>query len=139
MRYLCRDTSKQVVDWLKENGCNDAVMEATGVLWIPLYDSLSQAGINVILANPEQVKAIPGRKTDVLDSEWLAAVLLKNGQIKPSYVPDEKTRKLRELCRTRVEFVRTRTDFTNRVHKILDRKGIALSSVYTRTYIWQGR
>ncbi len=116
--------------WLKENGCSDVVMEATGVLWIPTYEALTAAGINVTVANPEQVKAIPGKKTDVADSQWLAT-LLKNGQIRPCYVPDGEMKKLRELCRTRGEFVRSRTDFANRVHRILDRKGIALSSVYS--------
>jgi len=119
-----------LISWLKENGCTDVVMEATGVLWIPTYEALTAAGMKVVLANPEQVKAIPGKKTDVNDSEW-PATLLKNGQIKPCYVPDEETKKLRELCRTRGEFVRSRTDFANRVHRILDRKGIALSSVYS--------
>jgi transposase len=132
------DGYQQVIDWLRENNCKDVVMEATGVLWIPVYDALTSVGINVVLANPEQVKAIPGRKTDVIDSEWLAT-LLKNGQIKPCYVPDEDTKKLRELSRTREEFVRSRTDFVNRVHKILDRKGIALSSVYSDILCKAGR
>jgi transposase len=119
-----------LISWLKENGCSDVVMEATGVLWIPTYEALTAAGINATVANPEQVKAIPGKKTDVADSEWLAT-LLKNGQIRPCYVPDGEMKKLRELCRTRGEFVRSRTDFANRVHRILDRKGISLSSVYS--------
>ncbi|MDH2902022.1 MAG: transposase [archaeon] len=132
------DGYQQVIDWLRENNCKDVVIEATGVLWIPIYDALTSAGINVILANPEQVKAIPGRKTDAIDSEWLAT-LLKNGQIKPCYVPDEDTKKHREPSRTREEFVRSRTDFVNRVHKILDRKGIALSSVYSDILCKAGR
>jgi transposase len=119
-----------LISWLKENGCSDVVMEATGVLWIPTYEALATAEINVTVANPEQVKAIPGKKTDVADSQWLAT-LLKNGQIRPCYVPDGEMKKLRELCRTRGEFVRSRTDFANRVHRILDRKGISLSSVYS--------
>jgi transposase len=122
-----------LISWLKENSCNDVVMEATGVLWIPTYEALTAAGINATLANPEQVKAIPGKKTDVKDSEWLAT-LLKGGLIKPCYVPEGETKKLRELCRTRGQFVRSRTDFANRVHRILDRKGIALSAVYSDVF-----
>jgi len=58
--------------WLKENNCTKAVMESTGVYWIPIYASLEESDFEVVLANPRQVKAIPGRKSDVRDSEWLA-------------------------------------------------------------------
>jgi transposase len=82
---------------------------------------------NVVLANPRHVKAIPGRKTDQSDGEWLAN-LLRNGLVKPSYVPDKRARQLWELTRLRVKFVETRTDFKNRCHKILERANIRLSS-----------
>jgi len=101
-------------------------MESSGVYRAALYCTLEDE-FDVVLANPRHVKAIPGRKTDQSDSEWLAN-LLRNGLVKPSYVPDKRTRQLRELTRLRVKLVETRTDFKNRCHKILERANIRLSS-----------
>jgi transposase len=112
--------------WLRECDCKNVVMESSGVYWAALYCTLEDE-FNVVLANPRHVKAIPGRKTDQSDSEWLAK-LLRNGLVKPSYVPDKRTRQLRELTRLRVKLVETRTDFKNRCHKILERANIRLSS-----------
>lgn len=114
-------------DWLKEHGCSRVAMESSGVYWVSLYLALEDAGIDVSLANARQVKAIPGRKTDQSDSEWLAH-LLRSGLIKPSYVPERRVRELRDLTRLRVKFVATRTSFKNRCHKVLNRVNIRLGS-----------
>jgi transposase len=90
--------------WLKENNTTKTIMESTGVYWVPIYASLEESDFEVILANPRQVKAIPGRKTDVKDSEWLAS-LLRSELIKPSYVPEANLRSLRSLTRLRATLV----------------------------------
>lgn len=113
--------------WLKGRGCGHMAMESSGVFWIPLYSALEEAGFEAVLANACQVKAIPGRKTDVKDSEWLAQ-LLRSGLIKPSYVPERRLRELRELTMLRVKLVDTRTAFKNRCHKVLNRVNIRLGS-----------
>jgi transposase len=114
-------------EWLKEQKCNQAVMESTSIYWVPLYLALEESGYKVILANAHQVKGIPGRKTDQSDSEWLAH-LLRGGQIKPSYVPEKHLRELRELTRLRVKYVQNRTAFKNRCQKVLNRVNIRLRS-----------
>ena len=81
-----------------------------------------------MLANAYQVKAIPGRKTDQKDSEWLA-YLLRSGLIRPSYVPTRPIRELRELARTRVRYVESRTQYKNRCQKLLSKNNMRLSSV----------
>ncbi len=84
--------------------------------------------LETIVANPQQIKYIPGRKNDILDSEWIAEVCL-NGQIKSSYVPHREIRDIRELTRTHVKLTQTKTAFKNRIHKILQRAGIRISGV----------
>jgi len=113
--------------WIKRCGCNRVVMESSGIYWVSLYLALEDAGFDVSLANARLVKAIPGRKTDQSDSEWLAH-LLRSGLIKASYVPEKRVRELRELTRLRVKMVNTRTAFRNRCHKVLNRVNIRLGS-----------
>jgi transposase len=121
------DGINSIKEWLKGHGCRRVVMESSGVYWVSLYLALEDAGFDVSLVNPGQVKAIPGRKTDQLDSEWLAN-LLRSGLIKPSYVPEKRVRELRELTRLRVKLVGSRTAFKNRCHKVLNRVNIRLGS-----------
>ncbi len=84
----------------------------------------------VLLANAQHVKAVPGRKTDVKDAEWLAD-LLRHGLLRASYVPDREQRELRELTRYRTALVRERSDEINRVHKTLEGANIKLGSIAT--------
>jgi transposase len=112
--------------WLRENRCNAVVMESTGVYWIPLYAGL-EGEFNVKLANAKRTRKIDGRKTDQSDSEWLA-FLLRGDLIRACYVPDRKIRVLRELTRLRTKMVQNRTDYKNRVHKVLQRCNIRLGS-----------
>ncbi len=114
-------------NWIIKNGCQRVAIESTGIYWIPTYTMLEDK-VETIVANPLQIKYIPGRKTDVLDSEWIAEVCL-NGQIKPSYIPCREIRDIRELTRTHVKLNHAITAFKNRVHKILHRAGIRISIV----------
>ena len=114
-------------NWIVENDCQRVAIESTGIYWIPTYTML-EGKVETIVANPLQIKYIPGRKTDILDSEWIAEVCL-NGQIKPSYIPCREIRDIRELTRTHVKLNQAITAFKNRVHKILHRAGIRISVV----------
>ncbi len=125
----CLDGLLNLRDWITENGCQRAAIESTGIYWIPTYTAL-EGKVETIVANPQQIKYIPGRKTDIIDSEWIAEVCL-NGQIKPSYIPPREIRDIRELTRAHVKLTQTRTAFKNRVHKILQRAGIRISGVLT--------
>ena len=94
-------------DWLAENGCTHAAMEATGVYWRPVWHVLSDGEIELILANASHVKNVPGRKTDISDAAWLAE-LLAHGLIRASFVPDGQTQELRTLLRSRTSCLRVR-------------------------------
>ncbi len=117
-------------DWLGSSGCRRVVMESTGVYWVPIYTSIEESGFKVSLANSRQVKAIPGRKTDQLDSEWLA-YLLRAELVKPSYVPEKKLRVLRSLTRLRAQLKQDQSKYKNRVHKILQVCNVRLDSKLT--------
>ncbi len=114
-------------EWILKNRCQRVAIESTGVYWIPTY-TLLEGKVETIIANPYQIKNIPGRKNDDIDSEWIAEVCL-NGQIKPSYVPPKEIREIRELTRTHVKLTQARTSFKNRAHKVLSRAGIHISGV----------
>lgn len=103
-------------------------IEATGVYWMRLQSLLAEAGIDVLLANPQQVKAIAGRKSDDGDAKRLAHAL-KNGSLKPSFIASDEQRELRAMTRGRVGFVRSRTAHKNRAHKILRSAGFPLNDV----------
>jgi transposase len=113
-------------DWLVANKCGQVAFEATGVYWIPVYDALSST-IDTIVANPFQIKTIPNDKSDSKDSNRIAT-LCSNNQIKRSRVFAEDDRDLRSLTRARSGYVKTRTQFKNRIHKHLASNGIKLSS-----------
>jgi transposase len=114
-------------DWLAENGCTHAAMEATGIYWRPVWHVLSDGEIELILASAAHVKNVPGRKTDVSDAAWLAE-LLAHGLIRPSFVPDGQTQELRALLRTRKQFVRERTRHVQRIHKTLEDANIKIDA-----------
>ena len=113
--------------WLQERQCPVVAMESTGVYWKPVYHVLSDT-VEVHLANSRDVRQRPGKKTDKSDATWIAE-LLAHGLIKPSFVPPPKIRALRDLTRTRVSLVQTRTQSKNRVYKILEDSKIKLASV----------
>lgn len=106
---------EELSDWLAEGDVTHVAMEATGVYWKPLFNLLEQR-FTLVLANAQHIKAVPGRKTDVKDSEWIAD-LLRHGLIKGSFVPDRAQRELRELTRYRTSLVRERAAVANRIQK----------------------
>ncbi|MFZ3167536.1 MAG: IS110 family transposase [Candidatus Methanoperedens sp.] len=123
----CIDDLLNLREWLLDSKCQRVAIESTGVYWIPTY-TLLEGKVETIVANPLQIKNIPGRKNDDIDSEWIAEVCL-NGQIKPSYIPPREIREIRELTRSHVKLTQARTSFKNRVHKVLSRSGIHISGV----------
>ncbi len=114
-------------DWLKTEGVTAVAMEATGVYWKPVYNIL-EGRFELIVANARHIKAVPGRKTDVKDAEWIAD-LLRHGLLQPSYVPPPELRELRSLMRYRVKLVNARSAERNRVIKLLEGANIKLASV----------
>ena len=119
-------------EWIMAKHCQRVAMESTGIYWTPLYTCL-EGKVETIVANPRHIKNIPGRKTDDLDSEWIAELCL-NGQIKPSYIPSKGIRELRDLTRTRTKTIQTMTAFKNRVHKVLEKANIRISGVLSEIF-----
>src|SRR5208282_3734893 len=115
-------------EWLSVEGCTHIVMEATGVYWKPVWHILSDGEFELVLANAAHVKNVPGRKTDVSDATWLAE-LLAHGLVRGSFVPDQQTQEMRDLLRSRKQFVRERTSHVQRLQKTLEDANIKLDSV----------
>jgi transposase len=124
-------------DWLKENGCHKVALESTGNYWLPIYHVL-EGSVNFILANAYQIKHIPGRKTDTLDSEWIAEICLKN-LISPSRIFCRDHRELRSLTRTRESLIKVRTKIKNKVTHELEAACIKLSLVLSDVFGKSGR
>jgi transposase len=118
-----------LADWLMGHEVTHVAMESTGVYWKPLWNLLEDTFV-LLLVNARHVKAVPGRKTDVRDCEWLAD-LLRHGLLSGSFVPDRPQRELRELTRYRTSLGRERTAETNRLQKTLEGANIKLASVAT--------
>jgi transposase len=118
-----------LADWLVGWGCTHVAMESTGVYWKPIWNLL-ESSFTLLLANARHIKAVPGRKTDVRDSEWIAD-LLQHGLLQPSFVPDRPQRELRELTRYRTSLIRERAAEVNRLQKTLEGANIKLAAVAT--------
>jgi transposase len=114
-------------DWLSEWELTHVAMESTGDYWKPVFNILKDS-FEVWLVNAQQVKHVPGRKTDMKDSEWLAELMLY-GLLNPSFIPPKPQRALRELTRYRTRLVQERARVVNRVQKLLEGANIKLSSV----------
>jgi len=113
--------------WLLSQKVTHVAMESTGVYWKPVWQAL-EGRFELILANPFQVKNLPGRKTDARDSQWLAE-LLAHGLIQPSFVPPREVREQRDLTRYRVKLTEERNRIHNRIHKVLEDACIKLDTV----------
>jgi transposase len=124
-------------DWLQEQGVTVVAMESTGVFWHPIFNMLEE-GREIILVNAQHMKAVPGRKTDVKDSEWLAD-LLRHGLLQASFIPPKPTRELRELTRYRKTLVRERNQEVNRLQKVLEGANLKLAVVATDVLGKSGR
>lgn len=109
----------KLTDWLEEKGCTHVAMESTGVYWKPVWNILANGKFELILANARHIKNLPGRKTDIMDSEWIAK-LLRSGLIKKSFVPEEAIRELRDITRYRKKILYEINREKNRIHKILE-------------------
>ncbi len=116
--------------WLREERCTHAVLESTGVYWKPVWHVLASDDINLVLANAEHVRNVPGRKTDVKDAVWLAD-LLAHGLVSASFVPPAPILELRDLTRTRRQLVHQRVRHVQRIQKTLEDANIKLDSVIT--------
>jgi transposase len=114
-------------DWLAAQGVTHVAMESTGVYWKPVWNLLEDR-FELLLANAHHIKAVPGRKTDVKDAEWIAD-LLRHGLLQASLVPDRFQRELRELTRYRTELTRERAAEVNRLQKTLEGANIKLAAV----------
>lgn len=123
------DGLKQLSQWLKDEGITDVAMESTGVYWKPVYNILEE-DFNLKLVNARHIKHVPGRKTDVVDCEWICKLLL-SGLLKGSFVPERKIRELRDLTRYKKKLINIISAEKNRIEKILQDCNIKLSSVAT--------
>jgi transposase len=115
--------------WLSECGVTHVAMESTSVYWKPIYNLLED-DFTVLVINAQHIKAVPGRKTDVKDAEWIAD-LLRHGLVRGSFIPDRAQRELKELVRYRRGLIQQRADVVNRIQKVLEGANIKLSSVAT--------
>jgi len=122
------DDLLELGDWLIAAGCTHVAMESTGVYWKPIYNLLEETGIEPMVVNAQHIKAVPGRKTDVKDAEWIAQ-LLRHGLLRGSYIPNRFQRELRELVRYRKSLVQERAREANRIQKVLEGANIKLGSV----------
>lgn len=116
-------------DWLKEHKVTHVAMESTGVYWKPLYNLL-EGLFELLVVNAQHVKALPGRKTDVKDAEWICD-LLRHGLLRASFIPPRAQRQLRELTRHRTNLVQRRAQGVNELQKCLESTNIKLASVAT--------
>ena len=126
-----------LADWLDGLGVEQVALESTGVYWRPVFNVLEE-GRTVLLVNPQHAKAVPGRKTDVKDAEWLAD-LLRHGLLRASFIPPAPIRELRELTRYRKALVQQRGAEVNRLHKTLEGANLKLASVVTDVLGASGR
>lgn len=118
-----------LADWLTTAGCSAVAMESTGVYWKPIYNLLEDQ-FTLLVVNAQHLKAVPGRKTDVKDAEWIAD-LLRHGLLRASFVPPQAQRELRDLTRYRTSLVQERARLVNRLQKVLEDANIKLAGVAT--------
>jgi transposase len=114
-------------DWLEQSGCTHVAMESTGVYWKPVWHVLEE-GFELVLGNAQQMRNVPGRKSDVSDAMWIAD-LLAHGLIRGSFVPERPIQELRELTRTRSQLLREVTRHRQRLVKALEDANVKLSTV----------
>ena len=119
---------KQLCNEVAQYGIQDAIIESTGVYWMPLHGLLTAQGVHVVIANPLRVKQIPGKKTDTTDAEWLCKLLM-NGLVTPSFIPDTKLRQLRQFNRQRHLYVQQLSQVKNRILKVMETANLKLRSV----------
>jgi transposase len=127
-----------MADWFTAAGVTEVAMEATGSYWKPVWDVLEDRAFELKLVNAHHLKILPGRKSDVLDAEWIAE-LLEHGLLRGSFVPPRVVRELRDLTRYRKRLVQTHTQECQRIQKTLEDAGIKLDSVASHVMGVSGR
>lgn len=118
---------RAMADYLESLGVTHVAMEATGVLWKPVWNIL-EGRFTLLLVNPHHLKRVPGRKSDVSDSQWIAQ-LLQCGLLRGSFVPPRPLRELRDLTRHRAQLASEHTRVANRIHKVLEDANVKLGAV----------
>jgi len=131
------DDLQRLEQWLSDHACQVVAMESTGVYWKPVHNVLEDK-THVILVNAKHIKHLPGRKTDVSDSRWLAS-LLRHGLIKGSFIPERHVREWRDLSRLRRVYVDSLSDYKRRVHKLLECANIKIDSIASDLFSVTGR
>ena len=127
-----------LADWLLGLGVTHVAMESTGVYWKPIYNLLEGTDLGLLVVNARHIKAVPGRKTDVKDAEWIAD-LLRHGLLRGSYIPDRGQRELRELVRYRRRLIEERSREAERLHKTLEGANVKLGAVASNILGVSGR
>ncbi len=127
--------------WLKSEGCTHVVMESTGCYWKPVLNVLEddpEYSLHIVLANPQQVKAVTGHKTDPHDARWLAH-LLRHGMIRPSFIPPRPLRELRDFTRRRKQMIGLAAEERNRVQKVLEDANVKIGDVLSDVFGLSGQ
>lgn len=127
----------ELSDWLTSHGCTHVAMEATGVYWKPVWHVLEE-GFELVLANAQHIRNVPGRKTDVNDATWISE-LLAHGLIRNSFVPPAHIQELRDLTRTRKQLVREMSQHSLRIQKVLEDANLKVGSVLSDVLGTSGR
>jgi len=124
---------RRLCEWLASYGCRDVCMESAGKYWIPVFNALEKAGINVCLTHPKYVKAIKGKKTDKKDAKWISE-LFKCDLVRSSFIPPPDIRQLRDLCRYYVKLTGFATGEKNRAQNCLTMCNFKLDDVFTDVF-----
>ena len=122
---------EELARWLHELGVTHVALESTSVYWKPVWNVL-ESQFHLLLVNAQHVKNVPGRKTDVKDSEWIAE-LLQHGLLRPSFVPEARIRDLRDLTRARASLSEEASRVVSRIQKVLEDANVKLAGVATNT------
>jgi transposase len=136
-----RSELEKLRQWLKEERCTHVVMESTGCYWKPVLNVLEddpEYELKVVVANPQQVKAITGHKTDPHDARWLAH-LLRHGMIRPSFIPPRAIRELRDFTRRRKQMIGLAAEERNRVQKVLEDANVKIGDVLSDVFGLSGQ
>ena len=135
------DDLAQLKAWLESEDCRHVAMESTGIYWIPIYEALENAHggkIDIKVVNARHMKNVPGKKTDIKDSEWIAR-LLRAGLLAGSFIPPQDVRELKQLTRYRKNIVQDVTTQKNRIEKTLQQAGFKLSTFLSDIFGVSGR
>lgn len=131
------DDLMRLRSWLLDHECPVVAMESTGIYWRPVHNVLEDS-VLAVLVNARDIKNVPGRKTDIGDSKWLAG-LLRHGLLRSSFIPSQEVREWRDLTRLRKKYVQTAGDYRKRTHKLFESANIKIDSVVSDLFGVTGR